>query len=423
MKQSLWIIGVLILIVGSVSAQDAAPIDPRLQEQLDQIEANTEVIRELTAQSDITVDFPTRDDLRQYLLTLFEEEYDAETAALDRAFYVAFDFIEPDLNLRDELFSFYQEQIGGFYDTDTQIMNVILLSGREPGRFLPFLERIVYAHEYVHALQDQYFDLDALLEGIDPEENGDQALATLALIEGDASHVMNTYTVLVAEANPIGTLLQLGQGITSSPQSLTIPETTPDIVANELLWPYTAGEIWVRFLRQEGGWEAVNAAYSNPPVSSEQIMQPERYLAGDMPQTVTVTSNLDLLGAGWSEARQGVMGMFHLDQYLSTQLESDLAFNASAGWGGSRYIIYENDSGAFAWELSLVWDSAEEGFEFADAYGQFAQARFDANATVALDNRFCWEREADAICALFDGSTSRLTQAPTLAQAGLLLDN
>lgn len=192
----------LLLLVSFGLAQETDAIDPRLQEQLERVEANTEVLRELEAQEDITVAFPTRDDLRAYLVDIFEEEYDAETAATERAFYVAFDFIAPDLDLRTELFNFYQEQIGGFYDTETQTMNVILLSGGQPGRFLPLLERIVYAHEYVHALQDQYFDLDAMLGDLDTVENSDQFLATLALIEGDASHVMNNYAVAVAEANP-----------------------------------------------------------------------------------------------------------------------------------------------------------------------------------------------------------------------------
>ena len=69
----------------------------------------------------------------------------------------------------------------GFYDPDTQEMNTLLLSGDELGDELPPIERITYAHEYTHALQDQHFGLNDYLDAI--VEEPDATLAAMSLVE------------------------------------------------------------------------------------------------------------------------------------------------------------------------------------------------------------------------------------------------
>ena len=65
-------------------------------------------------------------------------------------------------------------------------MNVILISGGVPEDSLPIAESVFYSHEYVHALQDQHFDLEAYQASIVDLDNYDLAVAHQALVEGDA---------------------------------------------------------------------------------------------------------------------------------------------------------------------------------------------------------------------------------------------
>src|SRR5690606_19445620 len=113
------------------------------------------------------------------------------------------------------------------------------------------------------------------------EQNPDEAQARLSLVEGDASYVMNQYTVEMAEESPLTLLMQVA--ILSLGGTTAIPEGTPDILMDELMSPYVDGQNFVEALIAEGGYELLNEAYANPPVSTEHILHPDRYLAGDMP--------------------------------------------------------------------------------------------------------------------------------------------
>ncbi|MCA9906842.1 MAG: hypothetical protein KC547_23465, partial [Anaerolineae bacterium] len=68
-------------------------------------------------------------------------------------------------------------QVAGFYDTETGVMNVIPVIGDDPGEGLSLTEQIIYVHEYTHALQDQHFTLDSLIDEGDIADHPDQLLA------------------------------------------------------------------------------------------------------------------------------------------------------------------------------------------------------------------------------------------------------
>jgi hypothetical protein len=343
------------------------------------------------------------------------EELTTDVLAEEMAFYSAFDFLEPDYDLYEQYLSLYSAQIAGFYDPETKNMNVLVLTRETLGDELPLLEQIIYVHEYVHTLQDMNFDLAAYLEATESITT-DEALAWLALVEGDATYVMNLFTVFIAEENPLGTMMQLlASGLQVG--GLTLPAGTPDILGAELLFPYEDGASFVTALREENGWSSVDDAFAMPPVSTEQILHPEKYIAGEMPQEVTLANLSAELGDGWFIVTEGRMGEFHLRQYLAAQISGSDARQAAAGWGGDAFIIYQTEAGEQAWALSLVWDSPEDETQFREAYQEFAAERFDE----AVADAPCWTDDVQVTC-LSDSGTL-LTTAPTLDMALMLLEN
>ena len=408
MKRLFLLLLILVMVAPTTLAQDSEP-NPALLDYIAGLESYTRETRELEQPDPLILLFPAREDAVDYVLGLYNAEFDEEEAERISQFYIAFDFLPPQTDYMSIYLDLLGSQVGGFYEPETKQMNTILISGGQLGDTLPLMEQIIYVHEYTHALQDQNFDLVRVQET--PGDNTDYNQAVLSLIEGDATLVMTTFTQSVAEKDPLGTGLQLLlQGALTG--SLVLPPGIPDVITAELLSPYERGMDFVLALYEAGGWEQVNAAYSNLPQSMEQILHPEKYLAGEAPLEVTLTT--PSLDDHWTQIWDTTMGEFYLNQYLKTQLSSRTAATAAAGWGGDHVQIYRDEtSGQLAWVLRIDWDDASEAAEFDSAYTTFGDQRFDA---AAADG--CWSGEDDSICLqALDDDSSLLTYAPTLELA------
>jgi hypothetical protein len=393
----------LILIISLFASLSLAQddIEPELAEQIEGLEVSTEGLRGLEASQDVDLAFPSREDVGVYLAESFAEYYTPEIVAQEMAFYSAFGFIPADYDLVAGLTELYSGQVAGYYDTEDQSMNVINSGGDTPDESLPLLDQIIYVHEYTHALQDQYFDIDSFIG----DSEGDASLAKLSLIEGDATTVMSLYVAAVAEENPLGTLLQLGAGIAQL-GNISLPEGTPRIIGEELNFPYLQGQSFVVALIEEGGWELVNAAYTdNPPLSSEQILHPDAYLAGDEPYEMTLDIELE----GWEIAKQGVFGEFYLREWLRQyDLTASQINTAATGWGGDSYIVFISDEGA-AFFLQLAFDTEGDHAEFINTIELFA----GGEAGGLGSNQRCWQAETSFICMRHFIDAVQIISAPT----------
>lgn len=394
---------------------DAPPISPDLLAQLEAIEAFVQRQRGLGALEPIERRFPTRAEAVAHLRAIIEAEFPPAVNRDASDFYAAFDFLPPGSDYLALYLDLLGQQVGGYYDTDTRLMNVLLLRGEAPGDSLPLLEQIVYAHEYVHALQDQHFSIEALQALAD--DDADRSFAALALLEGDATAVMNAFTSALSQRNPLGVgLALLLQGAQSG--GLTLPPGTPPILERELLSAYLDGAAFVGALHRDGGWDAVSAAYADLPQSSEQILHPQAYLAGDAPQPVTLADDDFAAARGWEAVTEATLGEFYLREYLRTQLASAAAGAAAAGWGGDRYRLYRRESdGGLAWVLKIVWDTEADSAEFVETLSAFAERRFAG--VEAADG--CWTGGEDALCFGDANGALLLARAPTVDEARALL--
>ena len=141
----------------------------------------------------------------------------------------------------------------------------------------------------------------------------------------------------------------------------------------------------------------MDAAYANLPVSTEQIIHPERY-PDDVPQIVTLPPLTDTLGAGWRLVDENVLGEFGLQQVLQVGTSQEDAEIASEGWGGDRYAVHwRDDESAFVLVARLAWDTPADADEFLDAYGRFAEDRFGTAPARSEGNSRRWWFGDDAL--------------------------
>jgi hypothetical protein len=345
-------------------------------ETMARIEQRVSELRGLETLQPVAKAFLTTDELRQRMAEDVLENYSEQEARDDVLLYRAFEFIESDsdIDLRSLFIDVQAEQVLGFYDADTEEMYVVKRT-QEPTVF----DLWTFSHEYTHVLQDQHFDLQALGFTDEEEDEGEDSEAQFAirsLVEGDASLLMQQYAIQYFEMEDLQEIITQSEALDSS-----VLDSAPKIVRESLTFPYEAGLVFVMALFEEGGWSAVDTAYAEPPLSTEQILHPEQY-PDDAPQMITLPPLTDTLGSGWRLVDEDVLGEFGLRQYLDVYLDSSDFEAAAEGWGGDRYAVYcREDESAFVLALHLAWDTPADAQEFLEAYAKFSENRFGSGPT------------------------------------------
>lgn len=372
---------------------------------METIEEEMESIRGLDETIPVTRSLMTREELAAYIAGELAREYPPEEVEADVRVLVAFDFVPRDFDLHRLLVDLYSTQAIGLYDEERNTLYVIT----DVAEGFDILARTTFAHEYVHSLQDQHFALDKF---VDKERlNDDEAMARLALVEGDASLAMMQY--LFVHLNEITAedmeVLWSGGGEASQ----EVLDAAPPIIRETFLFPYIYGLEFVMTI-QEQGWPAVDAAYANPPCSTEQILHPEKYLSGDEPQIVILPPLTDTLGAGWRLVEAETLGEFQTRLYLAQQVDQNTADLAGQGWDGDRYALYIRD-GADLLVFATAWDSPPDAAEFVAAYRRYAEGKYGRPPTRSGETEAWWDTPTQTAVLAWEGPAVLLILGPDQA--------
>jgi hypothetical protein len=276
-------------------------------------------------------------------------------------------------SLRDLYLELLASQVAGFYDPEAKELFVVSRSGQINGA-----DKITFAHEYGHALQDANFDIFKSPEEL--RDQTDQGAARAALYEGDATLLM----LLWAQGGnmtpeEIQEYLEAG----SDPESLAILERMPQILVQGLLFPYQSGAQFVLPVQTADGWDGVDALYERPPTTTEQILHPEKYEAQEGAIEVDIPDDVAAqMGDGWTAALEDSWGEFQTRVWLTESgVPVDAATEAAAGWGGDRVVVLTGPDGSWAVALDTTWDTAADAEAFRDA-AETAAGSLDGEASV-----------------------------------------
>ncbi|MEM8610890.1 MAG: hypothetical protein AAGF93_02650 [Cyanobacteria bacterium P01_H01_bin.105] len=233
------------------------------------------------------------------------------------------------LEFKDNLQVTFQPQddprLNGWYNSATKQL-VVATTGSDN------LARGVMLHEMFHALQDQHFDLLNL--HLQSQDDPDYDKAVTAVIEGEAmlavSELMN-YDFLAHAQLP-------AEGII-------------DDQLFENIFLYGAGLKFIQAVRDQGGWDAVDAIFADPPQATTLILNPERYLAGERTAEPTEVP----LQPGEVLISQSIRGEYAIQLLLARQPETRSLVESIDG----RYItdtlgvIANKDDTIHRWIIEL----------------------------------------------------------------------
>ncbi len=385
----------IALPVGMAPAQ-AAPANPTVQQQIDEITQAVEQLRGLTAKTPIDVGFLNRDELRAKLVAEYDQDWPPEERVRTQDLMVMLGWLQPGQDLYQIQLGVMTEQIAGFYDPTDKKLYLITDQQKLSGT-----DEVAMAHEICHALQDQYFNLDQPPFDVKDGHEDDSVSAASAIAEGDAMRISNDYTMqYVSMSDLVGADL----GGTSSPQF----DAAPAYIKDSLLFPYEDGLIFVKSKAGSSNARA-NDLFRNVPDSTEQIMHPSSYPA-DQPQPVQIPDLAGALGPDWAKDEYNVLGEFDVMELFKPYMTDAQAERAADGWGGNLYEYWKRGQDKLLVQ-SYTWDTANDASEFAEAFQAYVPDRFPGAAASSQDGWLRWDAGGYSFGLKLDGSRTDVVQS------------
>lgn len=328
---------------GSIPGETSASISPELaasmRAEIGVIMLDIEESRGLPFLELPAVTILDETDFSARVRSTMEEELDAEEIAGDQAIYELLGMLDGSVDLFDLLVDLYTEQVVGFYDPDAGEMVVpVSVDGITP------LQDITIAHELVHALTDQHFDFNDVYEEAVDSGTGDDAAGVLGLVEGDASYQQFLFLESMDPAEAARAVLE------SLTTDTSLFDAAPQWIQQDLTFPYEHGLVFTGFIMEEGGLKGLDETYLDLPVSSEQILHPEKYVRAEGPDELApLTADLQ----GWELFDERTFGEWGIRLLLLDSLRPGELTQAAAGWGNDTYRAFLNgDDSAFVWSYS-----------------------------------------------------------------------
>jgi hypothetical protein len=296
-------------------------LSEELRREITRLIAATEELRQLAFIEPPNVVVVSPEELAQRVMDQLEE--DLEDIEADEDLYKLLGLFPHDSDLRETLTALYGEQVAGYYDGEAEELVV-------PIRQDDFssLEEATVVHELTHALTDQHFDFHQRFIDLLDSDRFDEASAYQAVIEGDATLVEIFYIRQLSfeeQQEFFEEMLEIDSAIY---------DAVPQFLQDSLVFPYDRGFVFVQGLYDSGGFGAINAAYTNPPLSSEQIIEPFDF-GRDEPIEVVLP---ELVIDGYEEAYQSTWGELGFRLMFDQVLDGDDP--AADGWGGDAYRLY-----------------------------------------------------------------------------------
>ena len=326
-------VGLTLLMLALVSCRGERnrPSDPdALSRLVDSLRGRVEGATGLQFKSPPRSGLRTREQVRAYLLRKLDEELPSSKLRGMETAYRLFGLLPDTLNLRPLLLELYTEQVAGYYDPDSAMLFGVV--GADPTQL-----RVVIAHEMVHALQGERLPLDSILHD---KSNNDRLAAAQSVLEGQAT-LSGMKALFPPEIDPTKNpdfWTEYANQVRGGQASMPVFARAPLVVREALVFPYLAGAQFMHW------WEGSPFRDSVPygprmPLSTEQVLFPDRYAQRDVPVSLQFPPGADVLYEdvlGESEIRVLIARLSDANQ---VRTEGPL------GWGGDRYRVYQTPAG------------------------------------------------------------------------------
>ena len=325
------------------------------------------------------------------------------------------DMVPPQTDLKSACADFLVDQVAGLYDSDAKEMCIPSFSsgttnlGRKAAEkkleaISAEIEDIVLAHEFTHALEDQYWPID------DPKDHDlrgstDRGTAHDFLTEGSATREM--IEVIPAQwgrGSPdiyflLWNLIHSGLGEMVLNYELSgawkssdaLVSGVPETLARTEAMPYSFGYAFCTKVMRQWGLDGLDYIYNHPPVSSAQVMHPKKcWEWRDFPVQINLPETLP---GGWKQSSLDSVGEAGMAVLFGCQFKGlNHGLELARGWDGDHVALFEGSGGHRLLLWASSWDSTNAAGRFVGAWVRERQVAHQAALTKNSGSRIEWER-------------------------------
>ncbi|HET9425302.1 MAG TPA: hypothetical protein VFO55_08030 [Gemmatimonadaceae bacterium] len=347
---------------GSPFARQLAEYTPKVEEALG-----------LKFKTPPKLEVRTKDQVREFLLAHLRDSIPQRELDGQTALFHALGLMHDTLDLKKLFVPLLTEQIIGYYDPRTDVLYVVEGAPKDYAGY-------TIMHELVHALQDQYIDLDSL-ERLTHDSDRQSAMQTV--IEGQATFeqaLMMTGGKGSLTASLPGGWQQIQDLIRQATATQPVFASAPMVIQEALLFPYVNGADFVRRYKER---HPGTMPFDSLPQSTEQILHDDKYFGGKPDQPVIV--DLPPVSGGFYENN---MGEFGIRLFLYHHLKDiKTAAAAASGWAGDRYVVVRTPRGDGV-ALVAAWDTPMDAAEYVSALTALVGRRLgDTSGVVPASGR------------------------------------
>jgi len=319
--------------------------------------AITSALRELPFEEPVTISEVGDDGLQTMVTDMLASPLGRSVFVGDARTMAAFNTVSVAARVADhQLVASLSTEIGGYFDPNSRRVYV---RRRAPGGCV-MQWRTTVVHELLHALQHEHygsFESD--------EENEDRWLASRALVEGDARVISLLYLTSQHELSRDEVLEMLASQTLLGKSVGSELDALPHPVRSRLYFEYWEGAAFVATLMRRGGMALIGRAFEQPPTTTEQVLHPTKYLAGEP----AVELAPPVLPPGHQLVSEGTRGELLIRVMAERCLPSDRAEQVAAGWGGDAYRLARRD-GRHVLLWRTIWDTPKDAQQFLAALAE-----------------------------------------------------
>jgi hypothetical protein len=264
-------------------------------------------------------------------------------------------------------------ELAGFYDSRRKDLVIVdrPLRVAVPERLRDAVEMYekletagVLAHEFTHALQDQNYDIGTTQQH--NKSNDDRELAFKAVVEGDAT--LSGFGVVFGRLDDATMDYFLSHLQEIAPVFMARTEGMPRAIIEPMMFEYFDGARFVAEAFHRKGWPGVNALFTKPPQSTQQILHPELYFETPTAPKIVKLAGYEKTLHDWTKEDEDTYGELLIKIILERAMgESTPYVQAASKWSGDRIIaLAKGKSVTVLW--MIVFRDRDSADNFARLY-------------------------------------------------------